>query len=102
VTPDFHALLDGDRYLPASWIEDRARRSDAGIPAAVVFEPKWQLDTTLPRSVMARRLEQTAAKIEYWQRRAEEAARAHCKRRCKELRRAGIDLRRAISCPKWV
>jgi exonuclease VII large subunit len=61
-----------------------------------------QLDTTLPRSVMARRLQQTAAKIEYWQRRAEEAARAHCKRRRKELRRAGIDLRRAIRCPKWV
>ena len=47
-------------------------------------------------------MEQAAAKIAYWQRRAEEAARAHGKRRRKELRRAGIDLRRAIRCPKWV
>lgn len=61
-----------------------------------------QLDTTVPRAVIAHRLERTAAKIAYWQRRAEEAARAHGKRRRKELRRAGIDLRRAIRCPKWV
>jgi len=27
VTPDFHALLDGDLYLPASWIEDPVRRA---------------------------------------------------------------------------
>jgi SRSO17 transposase len=32
----------------------------------------------------------------------EPAARPHCKRRRKELRQAGIDLRRAIRCPKWV
>ena len=51
---------------------------------------------------MTRRLERTAAKIEYWQRRAEKAARAHRKRRRRELRRAGIDLRRAIRCPEWV
>ena len=51
---------------------------------------------------MVRRLERTAAKIEYWQRRAEKAARAHQKRRLKELRRAGIDLRRAIRCPESV
>jgi len=51
---------------------------------------------------MARRLERTAAKIDYWQRRAEKAAQAHRKRRRKELRRAGIDLRRAIRCPEWV
>ncbi len=61
-----------------------------------------QLDSTLSRWVMARRLERTAAKIEYWQRRAEEAARAHRKRRRRELRRAGIDLRRAIRCPECV
>ena len=60
------------------------------------------LDFTLSRSVMARRLERTVAKIEYWQRRAEKAARAHRKRRRKQLRRAGIDLRRAIRCPEWV
>jgi predicted phage gp36 major capsid-like protein len=60
-----------------------------------------QLDTAVPRSVLARRLERTTTKIAYWQRRAEEAARAHCKRRRKELRRVRIDLRRAIRCPKW-
>jgi len=43
VTPDFHALLDGDLYLPASWIEDPVRRREAGIPAAVSFKPKWQI-----------------------------------------------------------
>jgi hypothetical protein len=51
---------------------------------------------------MTRRLERMATKIEYWQRHAEKAAQAHRKRRRKELRRAGIDLRRAIRCPKWL
>lgn len=43
VTPDFHALLDGDLYLPKSWIEDPERRQEAGIPEEVVFKPKWQI-----------------------------------------------------------
>lgn len=43
VTPDFHALLDGDLYLPASWMEDPERRREAGIPEDVVFKPKWQI-----------------------------------------------------------
>lgn len=41
VTPAFHALLDGDLYLPASWIEDPERRREAGSPEDVVFKPKW-------------------------------------------------------------
>jgi hypothetical protein len=58
-----------------------------------------QLDPTQKRPEIARRLEQMAFKIEYWQRRAEQAARLHRKRRRRDLRRAGIDLRRAIRFP---
>ncbi len=43
VTPDFHAMLDGDLYLPKSWTEDPGRRREAGIPEDVVFKPKWRL-----------------------------------------------------------
>jgi len=43
VTPTFHALLDGELYLPLSWIEDSERREEAGIPEDVVFKPKWQI-----------------------------------------------------------
>jgi hypothetical protein len=60
-----------------------------------------QLDKTASRPVLASRLKQVAAKINYWQRRARQAAAAHCRRRRKELRRAGVDLRRAIRCPRW-
>ena len=30
-------------YLPEAWATDRRRRKTAGIPAAVQFQPKWQL-----------------------------------------------------------
>jgi SRSO17 transposase len=41
---DFHALIDGDLYLPqASWDDDRERRREAGIPDAVTYRPKWQI-----------------------------------------------------------
>lgn len=41
---DFHALVDGDLYLPqAAWHEDRARCQEAGIPDTVVYRPKWQI-----------------------------------------------------------
>lgn len=41
---DFHALLDGDLYLPEeSWHEDRARCREAGIPDEVVYRPKWRI-----------------------------------------------------------
>jgi len=42
-TPDFHALLDGDLYIPEDWLEDRERCREAGIPDSVVFRPKWQI-----------------------------------------------------------
>ena len=41
---DFHALLDGDLYLPEeSWHEDRARCRKAHIPDEVVYRPKWRI-----------------------------------------------------------
>jgi SRSO17 transposase len=43
VAKDFHALLDGDLYLPEDWLADRARCRNAGIPDRVVFRPKWQI-----------------------------------------------------------
>jgi len=43
-TPDFHALLDGELYLPEkTWHEDRIRCRAAGIPDDVVYRPKWQI-----------------------------------------------------------
>ena len=49
VTPDFHALLNGDLYLPKSWTEDPERRLEAGIPEDVVFKPKWRIALELIR-----------------------------------------------------
>jgi len=44
VAGDFHALLDGDLFLPEkSWAEDRARCRAAGIPDTVSYRPKWQI-----------------------------------------------------------
>ena len=43
-TGDFHALIDGDLYLPeASWDGDRERCREAGIPDEVTYRPKWQI-----------------------------------------------------------
>jgi SRSO17 transposase len=38
----FKVLLDADLYLPQSWDADRERCRAAGIPADVVYRPKWQ------------------------------------------------------------
>jgi len=43
VADDFHALLDGDLYLPRSWHEDRKRCRAAGIPDSVLYRPKWRI-----------------------------------------------------------
>jgi SRSO17 transposase len=37
---EFHALLDGDLFLPESWSKDRQRCQAAGIPDDVVYRPK--------------------------------------------------------------
>jgi SRSO17 transposase len=39
----YKTLVDADLYLPQSWDEDRDRCTEAGIPAEVVYRPKWQL-----------------------------------------------------------
>ena len=50
VSPDFHALIDGDLYLPEeTWSKDRARRREARIPDEVVFRPKGQIALDLLR-----------------------------------------------------
>ena len=38
-----NARLGWRLYLPESWANDEQRRLDAGIPADVVFRPKWEL-----------------------------------------------------------
>jgi SRSO17 transposase len=44
VTADFHALIDGDLYLPEeSWSKDRNRCREARIPEDVVYRPKWRI-----------------------------------------------------------
>jgi len=61
-TEDFHALIDGDLYLPKeTWLEDADRRSKAGIPEDVVFREKWRialdlLDRTVANGVSFRYL----------------------------------------------
>jgi SRSO17 transposase len=50
-SPLGHTLLDVALYLPKSWSEDAARRSEAGVPDTVTFATKPQL---------ARRLIETA------------------------------------------
>jgi SRSO17 transposase len=42
-TGDFEALVDGDLYLPESWVADRARCAEAGIPAPAKHRSKWRI-----------------------------------------------------------
>ena len=60
-----------------------------------------QLDPAVPRSVLRRRLERVARKIDHWQLTAARAAKAHRQRRLRELREAGVELRTAVRCPRW-
>src|SRR6202171_1693358 len=49
-----HALIDGELYLPKSWIEDSARRVGAGVPDDVEFATKPALAAAmLTRAVHA-------------------------------------------------
>jgi SRSO17 transposase len=43
VAGDFHALVDGDLYLPRSWAEDPERCREAGVPTEVGYRPRWQI-----------------------------------------------------------
>jgi len=43
----FHALLDGELYLPKSWSGDRARCREAGIPDDMVYRPEWKIGLEL-------------------------------------------------------
>jgi SRSO17 transposase len=43
----FHALLDGELYLPKSWSDDRDRCREAGIPDDMVYRPKWKIGLEL-------------------------------------------------------
>jgi len=54
VAGDFHALLDGDLFLPESWHEDRARCRAAGIPEEVVYRPKWRIALDLLEGAVGR------------------------------------------------
>jgi SRSO17 transposase len=40
---DFHALIDGELFLPESWSEDRPRCRAAGIPDELVYRSKWKI-----------------------------------------------------------
>jgi SRSO17 transposase len=39
----YKTLLDADLFLPQAWDQDRDRCRQAGIPAEVVYRPKWQI-----------------------------------------------------------
>ena len=42
--PDgFRTLLDGELFLPQDWSDDRERCREAGIPADMVYRPKWRI-----------------------------------------------------------
>jgi SRSO17 transposase len=53
VTEDFHALLDGDLYLPEDWLADPERCREAGIPETVGFRTKWQIALDLLQHAVA-------------------------------------------------
>jgi SRSO17 transposase len=40
---DFHALIDGELFLPKSWSENRGRCRAAGIPDDMVYRAKWKI-----------------------------------------------------------
>jgi SRSO17 transposase len=39
----YKTLFDADLFLPQSWDQDRDRCKRAGIPASIVYRPKWQI-----------------------------------------------------------
>jgi SRSO17 transposase len=57
VAKDFHALLDGDLYLPKAWLADGPRCEEAGIPPEVVYRAKWRIAVDLLRHALANRVD---------------------------------------------
>ena len=53
-TGDFHALIDGELFLPESWSEDRERCRAAGIPDDMVYRSKWKIALELCDRAAAR------------------------------------------------
>jgi SRSO17 transposase len=51
--PAGRALIDAELYVPASWIDDRARCDAAGVPAEVGFATKPQLARVMIERVIA-------------------------------------------------
>jgi len=54
---DFHALLDGELYLPESWAQDPQRCRAARIPEAMTFRTKTQIAIELVDRVTAHGVE---------------------------------------------
>lgn len=55
VADDFHAMIDGDLYLPEeSWDADRDRCRAAGVPDSVTYRSKWQIALDLLRRARSR------------------------------------------------
>lgn len=54
---EFHALLDGELYLPESWAQDPARCKAAGIPEDMTFRPKTEIALELVDRANANGLE---------------------------------------------
>lgn len=53
VTPLGHALVDRELYLPEEWVEDEARRREAGVPEDVAFESKPALAQGMVQRALA-------------------------------------------------
>jgi SRSO17 transposase len=51
-TPDGHALIDRELYLPESWTADRGRCRAAGIPETVEFTTKPRIAITMLQRVL--------------------------------------------------
>ena len=55
VAGKFHALLDGDLFLPEhTWHANRPRCRAAGIPDTVLYRPKWQIALELLQGAVQR------------------------------------------------
>jgi len=53
VAGDFHALVDGDLYIPEGWFADPQRCREAGVPEAVFYRTKWQIAVDLLKRTLS-------------------------------------------------